>query len=65
VRACRIAEQPGRLHHRRVGRAAAAGQRDDGGWMFNWPSWPPAAERDWRGYLTVDALRILRANGRL
>jgi hypothetical protein len=33
--------------------------------MFNWPSWPPAAERDWRGYLTVDALRILRANGRL
>jgi hypothetical protein len=42
----------------------AGAQRDDGGWMFNWPSWSPAAEADWRGYLTVDALRILRANGR-
>lgn len=42
----------------------AAAQRADGGWMFNWPSWSPAAEADWRGYLTVDALRILRANGR-
>jgi hypothetical protein len=42
----------------------AAAQRDDGGWMFNWPSWSPAAEADWRGFLTVDALRTLRANGR-
>lgn len=42
----------------------AAGQRDDGGWMFNWQSWSPAAEADWRGFLTVDALRVLRANGR-
>lgn len=42
----------------------AASQRDDGGWMFNWPSWSPAAEADWRGFLTVDALRVLRANGR-
>jgi len=42
----------------------AAAQRDDGGWMFNWPSWSPAAEADWRGFITVDALRILRANGR-
>ena len=25
----------------------------------------PAAERDWRGSPTVDALRLLRANGRL
>ena len=43
----------------------AAGQRDDGGWMFNWPAWSPAAEADWRGSLTVDALRVLHANGRL
>jgi hypothetical protein len=43
----------------------AHAQRDDGGWMFNWLAWSPAAERDWRGFLTVDALRILRANGRL
>jgi hypothetical protein len=42
----------------------ARAQRDDGGWTFNWPAWSPAAERDWRGFLTVDALRILRANGR-
>lgn len=43
----------------------AAGQRDDGGWTFNWLAWSPAAERDWRGHMTVDALRVLRANGRL
>ena len=42
----------------------AVAQRDDGGWMFNWPAWSPAAEADWRGFLTVDALRVLRANGR-
>lgn len=42
----------------------AAAQRDDGGWMFNWPAWSLAAEADWRGFLTVDALRVLRANGR-
>jgi hypothetical protein len=41
----------------------AHGQRDDGGWTFNWLAWSPAAEREWRGFLTVDALRILRANG--
>ena len=43
----------------------ARAQRDDGGWTFNWPAWSPAAELDWRGFLTVDALRVLRANGRL
>jgi hypothetical protein len=43
----------------------ATAQREDGGWTFNWQAWSPAAERDWRGSVTVDALRILRANGRL
>ena len=43
----------------------AQAQLGDGGWTFNWPAWSPAAERDWRGFLTVDALRLLRANGRL
>jgi hypothetical protein len=43
----------------------AEAQRDDGGWMFNWPAWSPAAESDWRGFLTVDSIRILRANGRV
>jgi hypothetical protein len=42
----------------------AGGQLADGGWTFNWPVWSPAAEADWRGFLTVDALRVLRANGR-
>jgi hypothetical protein len=42
----------------------AAGQRDDGGWMFNWPSWSPAAELDWRGAITIGALSTLRANAR-
>ena len=39
-------------------------QLDDGGWTFNWLAWSPTAEREWRGFLTVDALRVLRANGR-
>lgn len=43
----------------------ARSQRDDGGWTFNWLAWSPAAEREWQGFLTVDALRVLRANGRL
>ena len=43
----------------------AHAQRDDGGWTVNWPAWSPAAERDWRGAVTVGALRLLRANGRL
>ena len=42
----------------------AQAQLEDGGWMFNWLAWSPAAECEWRGFLTVDALRILRANGR-
>jgi hypothetical protein len=43
----------------------AAAQRDDGGWTFNWMAWSPAAEREWRGHMTVEALRTLRANDRL
>jgi hypothetical protein len=42
----------------------AQAQLEDGGWTFNWLAWSPAAERDWRGFLTVDALRILRTNSR-
>jgi len=43
----------------------ARAQLDDGGWTFNWLAWSPAAEREWRGFLTVDTLRLLRANGYL
>jgi hypothetical protein len=41
------------------------GQREDGGWDFTWLAWNPAVAFEWRGRLTVDALRTLRANGRL
>jgi hypothetical protein len=43
----------------------AGSQADDGGWTFNWLAWSPVAASEWRGSLTVDALRTLRANGRL
>jgi hypothetical protein len=42
--------------------ALAAGQRDDGGWMFGWDQWNPTATTEWRGVLTLLALRILRCN---
>jgi hypothetical protein len=42
----------------------AAAQREDGGWTFNWPVWSAVAEREWRGSVTVDALVLLRENGR-
>jgi hypothetical protein len=42
-----------------------AGQRDDGGWTFNWPAWTPAVEAEWRGNVTVAHLQTLRAYGRL
>jgi hypothetical protein len=43
----------------------AAGQQDDGGWTFSWPAWNPAAALEWRGVVTLEALRTLRAYGRL
>jgi hypothetical protein len=42
--------------------ALAASQRDDGGWMFGWDEWNPTATTEWRGVLTLLALRTLRAN---
>jgi|RhiMethySRZTD1v2_1073278.scaffolds.fasta_scaffold01351_9 hypothetical protein len=41
-----------------------ASQADDGGWWFNWPAWTPATEHEWRGHLTVERLKLLRAHGR-
>jgi hypothetical protein len=45
--------------------ALAAAQKDDGGWMFNFPEWNPATTLEWRGFMTVRALSILRAYGQL
>ena len=41
-----------------------AGQRDDGGWDFDWLHWDPAVACETRGRVTVDAIALLRANGR-
>jgi hypothetical protein len=40
------------------------GQEADGGWRVDFASYSPAAELEWRGYQTVKAVSILRANGR-
>jgi hypothetical protein len=40
-------------------RALAAEQEDDGGWRFDFDSYSPAAELEWRGYATVRAVSIL------
>jgi len=43
----------------------AAERLDDGGWDVGWRTVSPAAAIEWRGYLTLRALALLRANGRL
>jgi hypothetical protein len=40
-------------------------QQDDGGWRVSWPDWNAAASLEWRGVATINALTLLRANGRL
>ncbi|MEZ4861627.1 MAG: hypothetical protein R3C14_09980 [Caldilineaceae bacterium] len=42
-----------------------AGQQPDGGWTIPWPPISPGCELEWRGWVTVEALLTLRANGRL
>src|SRR5688500_15454416 len=41
----------------------AAAQQPDGGWRVDFDSYSPAATLEWRGYRTVEALCLLRANG--
>ena len=43
----------------------AAGQQPDGGWTVDFDSYSAAATLEWRGHATVQALLLLRANGRL
>lgn len=40
-------------------------QSEDGGWTFGWPAWTPAVTPEWRGFVTVERLKTLRAYGRL
>ena len=42
----------------------ASRQMDDGGWPPEFQSYSPAAELEWRGYLTVYAVSVLIANRR-
>ena len=37
-------------------------QQDDGGWRTDFASYSPAAELEWRGYTTVEAVSILSRN---
>ncbi|GAA4230761.1 hypothetical protein GCM10022254_26350 [Actinomadura meridiana] len=40
-------------------------QDDDGGWNVAFPIWTPITRPEWRGHITVERLRTLRAYGRL
>lgn len=45
--------------------ALEARQQEDGGWPISWPAVSPAGEQEWRGFVTVEALRTLQAYGRV
>jgi hypothetical protein len=45
--------------------ALAARQQPDGGWAIAWPPVSPACESEYRGIVTLGALRTLRAYGQL
>lgn len=68
-----LAPTPGSRSRRLIGEASIQAhldavereQRDDGGWMFDWLAWSPAQTNDWRGIVTIRALRWLRDHGRL
>lgn len=40
-------------------------QLDDGGWDFHFQHWSPGQEVEWRGIVTLHALRTLRAHERI
>jgi hypothetical protein len=41
------------------------GQRDDGGWTFDWLGWSPGQSVETRGLVTLRALATLAAHGRI
>ena len=45
--------------------ALAAGQQADGGWPISWPAVSPACELEYRGVVTIGALKTLKAYGYL
>jgi hypothetical protein len=44
-------------------RRLANRQRKDGGWEVDFANYSPAAELEWRGYMTVYTLSLLKRNG--
>jgi hypothetical protein len=55
---------PGSIVEEDLDRLAAL-QQPDGGWPVDWAVSSPAAALEWRGYVTVGAIGVLRANRRL
>jgi hypothetical protein len=45
--------------------ALADAQQPDGGWPITWEPPSPVAVYEYRAWVTIDALRVLRAAGRL
>jgi hypothetical protein len=43
----------------------ASQQREHGGWEITWAHWLPAIPFEWSGVITIEALTILRAYGRV
>ena len=41
------------------------GQREDGGWTFDWLEWSPGQSVEWRGAMTLRALATLTTHGRI
>ena len=44
--------------------ARIAAQGEDGGWTVGFSLWTPATELEWRSWVTVGTLGLLRAYGR-
>ena len=40
-------------------------QQADGGWHITWPAVSPSCKLEWGGWITLEKLRMLQANGRL
>lgn len=45
--------------------AFAAAQQEDGGWQVAWDIWAPAGGPEWRGWFTIERMKILRSYGRI
>jgi len=58
-----ILERAKQFIYRNARLALIRQQQDDGGWPINWMTVGPGAETEWRGHVTVERLKTLRAYG--